>query len=213
MTNNFCLFDLLLLRTLTGKKKWDWEKREENVLKGFNMMIILKQKTKSSRKVLFSVLTLCILLANLIFPHIWIYMNFNLNYLSSVVLQMKQKNQSCGFSSVGLMLGTHRPSQLSCTLLHVTLSESEECFLKALHCFTTCHQLWDSLSSEAEESQKRSRAGRLAAGIFAAVSLRPVHAGPRCYRELLPWHEQALTAVRSVLLPDRRHWGFEDCVI
>lgn len=88
------------------------------------------------------------------------------------------------------------------------MSSSEECFWTVLHCFTTCQQLCESLSSEAEESQKRSRLGRLAAGICGAVSLHPVHAGLTCYREPPPWHEQALTAVRAVLLPDRRRWGF-----
>lgn len=107
------------------------------------------------------------------------------------------------FLTVGLILTV---------LLHFialdSVSRSEECFWTALHCFTTCQQLRESLSSEAEESPKRSWAGRLAAGICGAVSLQPVHAGPMCYRKPPPWHEQALTAVRSVLLPDRRRRGF-----
>lgn len=100
--------------------------------------------------------------------------------------------------------------QLSCTLLNLTLwVEVRSVFsLRCFVVFTSCQQLCESLPSEAEESQKRSRVGRLAAGICAAVSLHPVHAGPTCYREPPPWHEQALTAVWSVLLPDRRRWGF-----
>lgn len=51
-----------------------------------------------------------------------------------------------------------------------------------------------SARSEAEESQKRSRVGRLAAGICAALCR---HAGPTCYRKPPPWHEQVLTALQS----------------
>lgn len=111
----------------------------------------------------------------------------------------------------GFILDTRRSPQLSWTLLHLTLLlrvEERSVFKQRGVCFTTCQRLWESLSSEAEESQKRSRVGRLAAGICGAVSLHPVHAGPTCYRELPPWHEQAPTAVRSVLLPDRRRRGF-----
>lgn len=119
-------------------------------------------------------------------------------------------------SQRGLVLGIQSPPRFSCTLLHLTPRAGEEWgvfFNGGPHCFSTCQQLAESLPSEAEESQKRSRRGRLAAGICGAVSPQPVHAGLACCCEPPPWHEQALTAVRSVLLPDRRRWGFEDRVI
>lgn len=88
--------------------------------------------------------------------------------------------------------------------------DSPSVFIRALRRFTTCQRPGESLLLA--QRQKNHRKGHEAGDwqlVFAVQSAsKPVHAGLTCYCEPPPWHEQALTAVRSVLLPDRRRWGF-----